>query len=152
MQITWRNAVREDEPALMDIWERHDVMVRELAPTVKIEHPKLFMPEGESLWGPYQAPIIMVRVAEREGVAVAFVIVEAVCEVQVIGADQDVIKTLGRELPEECHMARGFGFRSGWGLVPKEIVKPIERSLRHSPLRAWPNLVLVGCDFSELGD
>jgi hypothetical protein len=96
--------------------------------------------------------VLRVRVAEEDGIVTAFRITEAVCEVQLIGGTEGVVRSLGRELPEECQWARSKGFRSGWGLAPKELAKPIERSLRHTPLRPWPNLVLIGCDFQELGD
>lgn len=151
--LTWRDATRADIPAIEQVWDRHEAMIREMAPTVKVDRPKLFMPEGqEGPWGICQPPVIRVRVAEQDGVIIAFRKVELVPEVELIGADQEAVKTLGKELPEECQWARNWGFRSGWGLVPKELAKPIERSLRHTPLRAWPNLTLIGCSFDELGD
>jgi hypothetical protein len=152
--IGWRDATHTDEPRLKELWAEQHALFAEKAPTVHSEMPDLFYPEGEThhAFYPFRPPILRVRVCEEDGVITSFRIVEAVCEVQVIGGTQNSVRSLGRELPEECHWAREKGFRSGWGLAPREFVKPIERSLRHTPLRVWPNLVLVGCDFSELGD
>lgn len=75
------------------------------------------------------------------------------CSITMLGLCATVVKaTPPSELPEECQWARAKGFRSGWGLAPKELAKPIERALRHTPLRAWPNLTLIGCEFAEIGD
>lgn len=150
----WRDAVHADLAQIRELWNEQERRLAELAPTVRADMPELFYPEGETDHAlyPYKPPVLRVRVEEREGVVVSCRIVEAVCEVQVIGGDQETVRSLGRELPEECQWARAKGFRSGWGLAPKELAKPIERSLRHTPLRVWPNLVLIGCLFDELGD
>lgn len=154
MSMTWRDAVHADEPRIKELWVEQNARLQELAPTVNAPMPDLFYPEAETehAFYPYRPPVLRVRVAERDGVVIACRVVEAICEVQLIGGDQDVVRSLGRELPEECQWARSKGFRSGWGLAPKELAKPIERALRHTPLRVWPNLVLIGCDFSEVGD
>lgn len=143
-----------DLPRIKELWDEQNAKLAELEPTIQAPMPTLFYPEGETehAFYPYHPPILRARVAVRDGIVVSCRIVEAVCEVQLIGGDQETVKSLGRELPEECQYFRALGFRSGWGLAPKALAKPIERSLRHTPLRAWPNLVLIGCDFSELGD
>lgn len=150
----WRDAVHADLAQIQELWAEQERRLAKLAPTVRSEMPDLFYPEGETGHAlyPYKPPVLRVRVEEREGRIVSCRIVEAVCEVQLVGGDQETVRSLGRELPEECQWARAKGFRSGWGLAPKELAKPIERSLRHTPLRVWPNLVLIGCEFSELGD
>ena len=154
MSLTWRDATHRDLARIEELWREQEARLRELAPTIEAPLPELFYPEGETehAFYPYKPPILRVRVAESDGIVVAARMVEAVCEVQLIGGDQETVKTLGRELPEECQWARSKGFRSGWGLAPRALAKPIERSLRHTPLRTWPNLVLIGCDFSELGE
>jgi hypothetical protein len=154
MPVIWRDAVHADLPRLEELWAEQQVRFKERAPTVHAAMPELFYPEEEThhAFYPFKPPVLRVRVAEQDGVILAARIVEAVCEVQLIGGNEDVVRSLGRELPEECQWARSKGFRSGWGLAPKELAKPIERSLRHTPLRPWPNLVLIGCDFQELGD
>lgn len=154
MQVTWRDAVHADLPRIEELWTSQDVKFRELAPTVNATLPEIFYAEDDTnhaFW-PFRPPILRARVAERDGVVTCAVLIEAVCEVQVIGGDEDAMRSLGRELPEDCQWARDKGFRSGWGLAPKAFAKPIERSLRHTPLKAWPNLVLIGCSFEELGD
>ena len=154
MPLLWRDAVHADLARITELWQEQQQKFQELAPTVRSQMPELFYPieETERVFYPFKPPILRVRVAERDGTIIACRIVESVCEVQLIGGDEEVLRSLGRELPEECQWARAKGFRSGWGLAPKELAKPIERALRHTPLRAWPNLVLIGCEFSELGD
>lgn len=153
-EVSWRPAVHADLPRIQELWDEQQERFRELAPTVSSALPELFYPENEieHAFFPYKPPILRVQMAEKDGLAVACRIVEAVCEVQLIGGDEDVVRSLGSELPAECQWARSLGFRSGWGLAPKQLAKPIERSLRHTPLKAWPNLVLIGCDFAEIGD
>jgi hypothetical protein len=154
MQVTWRDAVHADLPRIKELWDEQNRRLQELEPTVNAPMPELFYPEGETehAFYPYLPPVLRVRVEERDGIVTACRVVEAICEVQLIGGDQETVRSLGRELPEECQWARAKGFRSGWGLAPKALAKPIERALRHTPLRVWPSLVLIGCDFSELGD
>lgn len=154
MPVIWRDAVPSDKAEIERLWREQEEKFRAAAPTVKSSMPELFYGEEESdkpFW-PFKPPILRVRVEEREGKLMSCRIVEAVCEVQVIGGDKETVGSLSRELPEECQWARARGFRSGWGLAPREFAKPIERSLRHTPLRVWSNLVLIGCDFSEIGD
>jgi hypothetical protein len=92
MSVTWRESKREDVPAIHRVWDAHDRMLEEIAPTIKAPRPELFMQEGkEGPWGPYQPPIIRVRVAERDGEIVACMLIEAVAEVQLVGADQEVV-------------------------------------------------------------
>ena len=154
MSLIWRDATHADAPRIQELWDEQQARFQELAPSVQSKMPPLFYPieETQHAFYPFRPPILRVRVVEEDGVVTACRIVEAVCEVQLIGGSADVVRSLARELPEECHWAKDKGFRSGWGLAPKELAKPIERSLRHTPLRPWPSLVLVGCDFSELGD
>ena len=100
----------------------------------------------------YRPPIMRLRVAEKAGQMVGFRYVEAVPEVCLVTGDEDVMKTLGRELTEECHLFKRLGFRSGWGLVPEKFARALARFTRYSPVRLWNGLRLIGCDFSELGD
>lgn len=100
----------------------------------------------------YKPPIMRLRVAEKNGQIVGFRYVEAVPEVCLVTGDEDVMKTLGRELTEECYLFKSLGFRSGWGLVPEKFAKALARFTRYSPVRLWKGLRLIGCDFSELGD
>lgn len=100
----------------------------------------------------YRPPIMRLRVAEKAGQIVGFRYVEAVPEVCLVTGDEDVMKTLGRELTEECYLFKRLGFRSGWGLVPEKFAKALARFTRYSPVRLWNGLRLIGCDFSELGD
>ena len=152
--ITWRDAVHADLPRIKELWDEQGARFAEKAPYVHSEMPELFYSEGETehAFYPFKPPVLRVRVEERDGVIISWRMVEAVCEVQQVGGDEMSIRSLGRELPEECQWARAKGFRSGWGLAPREFSKPIERALRHTPLRTWPNLILIGCDFSEIGD
>jgi hypothetical protein len=152
--VNWRDATHADLASITELWQAQKLRFQTLAPTIHAEMPDLFYPEGETehAFYPYKPPILRIRVAEHEGVILSCRIVEAVCEVQVIGGDEEVMRSLGRELPEECQWARSKGFRSGWGLAPKAMAGPIARSLRHTPLKPWPNLLLIGCDFTELGD
>ena len=154
MQVTWRDAVHADEPRIRELWEEQSQKFAKDAPTVRSVMPELFCPEGEThhAFYPFQPPVLRVRVQERDGVITAALYIECVPEVQLIGGDLETVQSLARELPEQCHWAHSKGFRSGWGLAPREFAKPIERNLRHTPLRVWPNLVLIGCEFSELGD
>ena len=100
----------------------------------------------------YRPPIMRLRVAEKAGKIVGFRYVEAVPEVCLVTGDEDVMKTLGRELTEECYLFKRLGFRSGWGLVPEKFARALSRFTRYSPVRLWNGLRLIGCDFSELGD
>jgi hypothetical protein len=100
----------------------------------------------------YKPPIMRLRVAEKNGQIVGFRYVEAVPEVCLVTGDEDVMKTLGRELTEECYLFKSLGFRSGWGLVPEKFANALARFTRYSPVRLWKGLRLIGCDFSELGD
>jgi hypothetical protein len=124
-------------------------------------HKELKNPDVETLHGNvserpagwrYKPPIMRLRVAEKEGQIVGFRYVEAVPEVCLVTGDEDVMKTLGRELTEECYLFKSLGFRSGWGLVPEKFANALARFTRYSPVRLWKGLRLIGCDFSELGD
>jgi hypothetical protein len=154
MQIVWRDAVHADLARIWYLWAEQQERFQSLAPTVHAEMPELFYPEEETehVFYPFRPPVLRVRVAEQDGMVIACLVIEAVCEVQLVGGNEDVVRSLGRELPEACQWARGKGFRSGWGLAPKKLANPIARSLRHTPLQPWPNLVLIGCDFESLGD
>lgn len=154
LPVTWRAATHADLPRIQELWKAQEEYFHKLAPTVLSPMPELFYPIEETghAFYPYKPPILRVQMAEKNGEVVACRIVEAVCEVQLIGGDEDVVRSLAKELPEECQWARSKGFRSGWGLAPRQMAKPIERSLRHTPLRTWPDLILVGCQFEELGD
>jgi len=150
--VTWRDAVRADLPRILELWDEQE---RRFADTqVKVDRPQLFWPEEANLpagW-PYKPPIMRLRVAEKGGRIVGFRYVEAVPEVCLVTGDEDVMKTLARELTEECYLFKSLGFRSGWGLVPEKFAKALSRFTRYSPVRLWKNLRLIGCDFSELGD
>jgi hypothetical protein len=100
----------------------------------------------------YKPPIMRLRVAEKNEQIVGFRYVEAVPEVCLVTGDEDVMKTLGKELTEECYLFKSLGFRSGWGLVPEKFANALARFTRYSPVRLWKGLRLIGCDFSELGD
>lgn len=100
----------------------------------------------------YKPPIMRLRVAEKDRKIVGFRYVEAVPEVCLITGDEDVMKTLGKELTEECYLFKSLGFRSGWGLVPEKFANALARFTRYSPVRLWKGLRLIGCDFSDLGD
>ena len=154
LSVTWRDATHADLPRIQELWEEQQAKFRELAPTIKSDMPEFFYPEAETehAFYPYKPPILRVRVCEKDGAVIAYKTVEAVCEVQLVGGDEDAVRSLGQELPEECQWARSKGFRSGWGLAPNKLAAPIVRSLRHTPLRPWPDLMLIGCDFSEIGD
>jgi hypothetical protein len=151
--MIWRDAVHADLPAIEKLWQEQQQRFHEMAPTVKSEMPVLFLPEGQT--GPcgiFQPPILRVRVAERDGEIIASRVVEAVCEVQLIGGDQEVVNSLGKELPEECQWAKSRGFRSGLGSDPKGIGKAHRAKPAAHAFAASGNVVLIGCDFSELGD
>ena len=116
-----------------------------------LNYPRDLKTERAAGWR-YKPPIMRLRVAEKNGQIVGFRYVEAVPEVCLVTGDEDVMKTLGRELTEECYLFKSLGFRSGWGLVPEKFAKTLARFTRYSPVRLWKGLRLIGCDFSELGD
>jgi len=150
--ITWRDAVRADLPHILELWDEQEERFAET--TVRVDRPQLFWDEGEvSVPGwRYRPPIMRLRVAEKSGKVVGFRYVEAVPEVCLVTGDEDVMKTLAKELTEECHLFKSLGFRSGWGLVPEKFAKALARFTRYSPVRLWKNLRLIGCDFRDLGD
>jgi hypothetical protein len=157
--LTWRDAVIEDLPSIERLWDEQEDRfavdgLENGEPSFVFTRPQLFDDGGDqqSPFYPFKHPVIRVRVAERDGEIVAFRKVEVVCEVEVVGSDEEAIKSLAKELPQECHWARGFGYESGWGLAPKRMAKVLGRVLRNSPLRVWNDLRLVGCLFRELGD
>jgi len=153
--VIWRDAVLADLPRILELWQEQEQ--RFAGTQVKVDRPQLFFDEGEEPpagWL-YKPPIMRVRVAEKPGPPpriVGFRYVEAVPEVCLVTGDEDVMKTLARELTEECHLFKSLGFRSGWGLVPEKFAKALARFTRYSPVRLWKNLRLIGCDFSDLGD
>lgn len=152
IKVVWRDAVRADLPSILKLWEEQEE--RFAGTQVRVDRPQLFWEEGEARaqgWN-YRPPIMRVHVAENAGEIVGFRYVEAVPEVCLVTGDEDVMKTLGKELTEECHLFKSLGFRSGWGLVPEKFAQALARFTRYSPVRLWKNLRLIGCDFSELGD
>jgi len=150
--VIWRDAVRADLPRILELWDEQE---KRFASTgVRVDRPQLFWNEGESHpagWS-YRAPIMRLRVAEKNGQIVGFRYVEAVPEVCLITGDEDVMRTLAKELTEECHLFKSLGFRSGWGLVPEKFAQALKRFTRYSPVRLWKGLRLIGCDFKDLGD
>lgn len=149
--VTWRDAVPADLPRILELWDEQE---KRFAGThVRVDRPQLFCGPGDSqACAPYRPPIMRLRVAEKAGQIVGFRYVEAVPEVCLVTGDEDVMKTLGRELTEECYLFKRMGFRSGWGLVPEKFAKALARFTRYSPVRLWNGLRLIGCNFSELGD
>lgn len=150
--ITWRDAVRVDLPRILELWDEQEERFASTA--VRVDRPQLFWNEDEARtpgWT-YRPPILRLRVAEKDGHMVGFRYVEAVPEVCLVTGDEEVMKTLGKELTEECYLFKSLGFRSGWGLVPEKFAKTLARFTRYSPVRLWKNLRLIGCDFSDLGD
>ena len=150
--VIWRDAVRADLPSILKLWEEQES--RFAGTQVRVDRPQLFWEEGETRaqgWN-YRPPIMRVRVAEKAGEIVGFRYVEAVPEVCLVTGDEDVMKTLARELTEECHLFKSLGFRSGWGLVPEKFAQALARFTRYSPVRLWKSLRLIGCDFRDLGD
>jgi hypothetical protein len=159
--VTWRDAVPADLPRILELWDEQEK--RFAGTNVRVDRPQLFFENDEphasdSPRAPraggwrYRPPIMRLRVAEKAGQIVGFRYVEAVPEVCLVTGDEDVMKTLGRELTEECYLFKRLGFRSGWGLVPEKFAKALARFARYSPVRLWNGLRLIGCDFSELGD
>ena len=151
-KITWRPAVPADLPHIERLWREQQARFRDTY--IKVDRPELFATESDAAtpFYPYKPPVIRVRVAEKDGVMVGFRYVEAIPEVCLVTGDEDVMKTLGRELTEECYWAKSLGFRSGWGLVPEKFARALARFTRYSPVRLWNRLKLIGCDFTELGD
>lgn len=150
--ITWREAAPADLPRILELWDEQEERFAET--TVRVDRPQLFWEEGEPRvpgWR-YRPPIMRLRVAEKNGKIVGFRYVEAVPEVCLVTGDEDAMKTLAKELTEECHLFKSLGFRSGWGLVPEKFAKALARFTRYSPVRLWKNLRLIGCDFRDLGD
>jgi hypothetical protein len=146
--VTWRDAEPADLPRILELWDEQEK--RFASTQVRVDRPQLFWAPHEQRtpgW-PYKPPIMRLRVAEKEGKIVGFRYVEAVP----ITGDEDVMKTMGKELTEECYLFKSLGFRSGWGLVPEKFAKTLARFTRYSPVRLWKGLRLIGCDFSELGD
>ena len=150
--VIWRDAIPSDLPRILELWDEQEK--RFASTQVRVDRPQLFWTEREPRtpgWR-YKPPIMRLRVAEKNGQIVGFRYVEAVPEVCLVTGDEDVMKTLGRELTEECYLFKSLGFRSGWGLVPEKFAKTLARFTRYSPVRLWKGLRLIGCDFSELGD
>lgn len=153
--IAWRDAVRADLPRILELWDEQEQRFADTS--VPVDRPQLFWNEDEVPtpgWR-YRPPIMRLRVAVKEGTPaqiVGFRYVEAVPEVCLVTGDEGVMKTLARELTEECHLFKSLGFRSGWGLVPEKFAKALARFTRYSPVRLWKNLRLIGCDFRDLGD
>ena len=150
--ITWRDAVHTDFPRILELWDEQEE--RFAGSSVRVDRPQLFWEEGETAtpgWR-YRPPIMRLRVAEEEGRIVGFRYVEAVPEVCLVTGDEEVMKTLAKELTEECLLFKSLGFRSGWGLVPEKFAKTLARFTRYSPVRLWKNLRLIGCDFKDIGD
>ncbi len=149
--VQWRAAVPEDLPGIERLWNEQEERFR--GTQTKVDRPQLFCAENDSrAFFPYRAPVMRVRVAEKDGVLVGFRYVEAIPEVCLVTGDEDAMKTLAAELTEECHWAKALGFRSGWGLVPEKFARTLGRFTRYSPVRIWSKLKLIGCDFTELGD
>jgi hypothetical protein len=150
--VTWRDAIPTDLPRILELWDEQEK--RFASTNVRVDRPGLFFaPEDDRPAGwRYKPPIMRMRVAEKGGVIVGFRYVEAVPEVCLVTGDEDVMKTLGKELTEECYLFKSLGFRSGWGLVPEKFANALARFTRYSPVRLWKGLRLIGCDFSDLGD
>ena len=171
--VIWRDAEPADLPRILELWDEQEN--RFASTQVRVDRPQLFwenpgnrpeatghsekqtqeqnlQSEDTSRGWRYKPPIMRLRVAEKNGQIVGFRYVEAVPEVCLVTGDEDVMKTLGRELTEECYLFKSLGFRSGWGLVPEKFAKALARFTRYSPVRLWKGLRLIGCDFGELGD
>lgn len=151
MPITWRDATPADLPDIDRLWGEQELRFQ--GTNVKVDRPQLFAgPADSQAFAPYLPPVMRLRVAIEDGKITGFRYVEAVPEVILITGSEAVMRSLSRELVEECHYFRNKGFRSGWGLVPVKFAKSLGRFLRTTPLRIWENLRLIGCDFNELGD
>lgn len=137
----------------MELW---DAQERRFSGTgVVIDKPKLLLPEGDTnhFCYPYCAPVLRLRVAEKNGVILGFKYQEAVPETCIVTGDKEVMESLGEELTADAHWLKSKGFRSGWGLIPKKFVNAFARFLRKYPhVRPWRDLTPVGIMFSELGD
>jgi hypothetical protein len=145
--------VHADLPRILELWDEQDQ--RFAGTGVVPDRPQLFRPEGDSnhIWYPYCPPVIRVQVAEEDGVITGFKYQEAVLETCVVTGSTEVMKTMGLELTADAHWAKSYGFRSGWGLIPKKFVNAFARFLRAYPhIRPWRSLTPVGIDFKELGD
>lgn len=153
MPVVWRAAVHADLPRILELWDEQDARFAETG--VPVDRPELFYPDGDTdhYCYPYHAPLVRVRVAERDGEIVGWKYQEAVLETCVITGDKEVMDSLGNELTEDAQWAKSKGFRSGWGLVHTKFVNAMARALRKFPhIRPWRNLTPVGINFNELGD
>ena len=129
-----------DLPRLHELWDDQE---RRFAGTgVKVDRPALGQP-----------PTMAVRVAEKDGRIVGFYHVEAVAELSIVTGDEDVMRSLPREMAVLSHWLKAHGVRTGWGLVPKKFAASLARVLRKfPPIRRWSAFEIFGVDFTELGD
>jgi hypothetical protein len=149
--VEWRDATPADLPDIDRLWDEQEIRFQ--GTNVKVDRPQLFAgPDDSQAFAPYRPPIMRLRVAIEKGKITGFRYVEAVPEVTLVTGSEAVMRSLARELVEECHYFRNKGFRSGWGLVPVKFARSLGRFLRTTPLRVWENLRLIGCDFTDLGD
>src|SRR5437016_14193143 len=88
--IHWRDALPSDLPRLHELWDEQE---KRFAGTgVKVDRPDLT-----------QAPTMVVRIAERDGLVVGFYHVEAVAELSIVTGDVDVMRSLAPELASFGH-------------------------------------------------
>ena len=127
-------------PRLHELWDEQE---RRFAGTgVKVDRPELGQP-----------PTMAVRVAEKDGRIVGFYHVGAVAELSIVTGDEDVMRSLPREMAVLSHWLKAHGVRTGWGLVPKKFAASMARFLRKfPPIRRWSGFEIFGVDFTELGD
>lgn len=152
-EVAWRDAVHADLPKILELWDAQDA--RFAGTGVPVDRPELFYAEDDRdhFFFPYKPPVVRVRVAECGGEIVGWKYQEAVLETCVITGDKEVMESIGNELTDDAHWAKGKGFRSGWGLIPQKFVNAFARFLRKHPhIRPWRSLTPVGINFSELGD
>ena len=106
--VHWRNALASDLPRIQELWDEQEH--RFVGTGVKVDRPDLSQP-----------PTMCVRVAEKDGQVVGFYHVEAVAELSIITGDENVMRSLPREMAGLSHWLKSVGVRTGWGLVPKRV-------------------------------
>ncbi len=150
----WRQATPADLPAIEKLQTKQEAQFRERAPSIPPDRPEIFDPRNnpELPWHPFKAPVINAAVYERDGEVILFYVTELVAQLCIAGDDREALDSLGAQLAHEAHFLKSRGVRSGWGLVPKPLLKLMARTLRKSPFQPWDDLGIIGSLFNEIGD